>query len=118
MLKPCSFPGCGLPSQGGRCPKHRARAEKLKGSSTQRGYGKKHRRKHGFRERVLERDLLCVICRMRQATVADHWPKSRRQLVAEGLNPDDPAYGRGLCQECDHLQTAQRQPGGWNAEQR
>jgi 5-methylcytosine-specific restriction protein A len=49
------------------------------------------------------------------ATVADHWPKSRKQLEAEGLDPNEPSYGRGLCASCHGKETAKHQPGGWNA---
>jgi 5-methylcytosine-specific restriction protein A len=31
------------------------------------------------------------------------------------LNPDDPAYGRGLCDSCHGRETVKNQPGGFNA---
>ena len=31
---------------------------------------------------------------------ADHHPLDRRELIRRGLDPDDPAHGRGLCQPC------------------
>jgi 5-methylcytosine-specific restriction protein A len=46
---------------------------------------------------------------------ADHWPLSRRQLAAQGMNPNDPKHGRGLCTPCHSRETARDQPGGWNA---
>ncbi|MEU6709988.1 hypothetical protein ABZ897_00800 [Nonomuraea sp. NPDC046802] len=50
------------------------------------------------------------------STVADHHPLSRRELVARGLDPDDPQYGRGLCTSCHGKETAANpeQAGGWN----
>jgi 5-methylcytosine-specific restriction protein A len=45
---------------------------------------------------------------------ADHWPLSRRELVEQGLDPDDPKHGRGLCTSCHSRSTAREQPGGWN----
>ena len=50
------------------------------------------------------------------ATVADHWPLTRRELVAAGLDPDHPARGRGLCAPCHAKATAldPRTRGGWN----
>ncbi|MER7155437.1 holin, partial [Streptomyces lydicus] len=45
---------------------------------------------------------------------ADHYPLSRRELVARGDDPDDPRHGRGLCGPCHSSETAQHQPGGWN----
>jgi 5-methylcytosine-specific restriction protein A len=47
------------------------------------------------------------------STVADHWPVDRRELVARGMNPDDPSGGRGLCASCHGKETAIHQPGGW-----
>jgi 5-methylcytosine-specific restriction protein A len=49
------------------------------------------------------------------ATVADHWPLSRRELAERGMDPDDPAHGRGLCHGCHSKETAINQPGGFNA---
>jgi 5-methylcytosine-specific restriction protein A len=46
---------------------------------------------------------------------ADHWPLSRRELTEQGLDPDDPRHGRGLCARCHSSETARHQPGGWNA---
>ncbi|TDE02854.1 hypothetical protein E1269_21390 [Jiangella asiatica] len=51
----------------------------------------------------------------RPSTDADHHPLSRRELIAAGLNPDDPKHGRGLCSLCHKRSTAKHQPGGWNA---
>jgi len=64
---------------------------------------------------VLDRDPICVLCRLAASTVADHWPTSRRDLEAAGLDPNDPARGRGLCKPCHDRETARNQPGGWNA---
>lgn len=68
---------------------------------------------------MLARDPNCVLClqadRTEPATVADHYPRSRRELVERGLDPDDPQHGRGLCSSCHGRATAQHQPGGWNA---
>ena len=66
---------------------------------------------------MLTRDPLCVIClragRTVVSTVADHWPVDRRELVARGMDPDDPSGGRGLCASCHGKETAIHQPGGW-----
>jgi 5-methylcytosine-specific restriction protein A len=47
------------------------------------------------------------------STVADHWPLSRRELEDQGLDPNDPQHGRGLCKHCHDMETARNQPGGW-----
>ncbi len=67
---------------------------------------------------MLKRDPICVLCKVRVATHADHYPRGRDELVALGLDADDPQYGRGLCEGCDNRQTAARQPGGWNRRNR
>ncbi|WP_284294541.1 hypothetical protein [Luteimicrobium album] len=48
-----------------------------------------------------------------RATVADHYPTERRDLVDMGLDPDDPARGRGLCKPCHDKKTARTMPGGF-----
>lgn len=109
----CTVPGCPALTAGGRCPEHQRAADQARGTAAQRGYGRQHRIR--FRAKVLARDPVCVICRQEPSVVADHYPMDRRELVAKGLNPNDPQYGRGLCKPCDSRQTAERQPGGWNA---
>jgi 5-methylcytosine-specific restriction protein A len=101
-----------LVEKPGRCPEHARQAERARGTFAQRGYRKGHKK---FRRLVLERDPVCVICRSALSVIADHYPLGRDELVEQGLNPDDPRYGRGLCRSCDSKQTAARQPGGFNA---
>lgn len=117
--KACATHGCANTVSGGtsRCPDCASRADQVRGTAAQRGYKSRgHRR---FRRLVLDRDRLCVLCRtrgvLRIATVADHWPTSRRDLEAQGLDPNDPRCGRGLCGPCHSRETAEHQPGGWNA---
>jgi 5-methylcytosine-specific restriction enzyme A len=124
---PCPTPGCpeAVPPDQGRCAKHRQQAEQHRGTARQRGYGTQHANR--FRTGVLRKHPLCTCTPDHQAhagtactqrsTVADHWPKDRRQLVAEGLDPNDPAHGRGLCASCHSWQTTHHQPGGWNSQQ-
>jgi 5-methylcytosine-specific restriction protein A len=115
-LTTCSTPGCPELVESGRCDGCSRQAEQRRGSSSARGYGKRHRQQ--FRRAVLERDINCVLCiaggTWTPATVADHWPLSRRELTARGLDPDDPKHGRGLCATCHNRETARNQPGGWN----
>lgn len=116
-LKVCPTPGCPELVTSGRCAAHRREAEQARGNATQRGYtGRGHR---AFRAAVLDRDPLCVLCLTRGvtrlATVADHYPTSRRDLVAAGLDPNDPSRGRGLCHVCHSKATAEHQPGGFAA---
>lgn len=107
----CSVAGCPQLTDGGRCDTHRKQADRARGTSKERGYDTPGHRK--FRRLVLKRDPVCVLCGA-VATVADHHPLSRRDLEAQGLNPNDPAAGRGLCKPCHDKSTARAQPGGWN----
>ncbi|MFP3987099.1 holin [Streptomyces sp. E11-3] len=96
-----------------QCTRRRkAAGERAHGSSTQQGYGTEHREL--FPKPVLARDPVCVVCGEVPSTEADHWPRSRKQLIAEGLDPNDPRHSRGLCSTCHKRETARRQPGGWN----
>lgn len=90
----------------------RQASDQRRGSSTERGYtGRGHK---AFRKAVLDRDPICVLCREAWSNIADHWPLSRKQLVDQQLDPNDPANGRGLCAPCHNKETAANQPGGWN----
>lgn len=111
--KPCSTPTCPalVPPGTARCPDCRRAADKARGTATERGYTTAGHRL--FREQVLARNPVCVLCLAAPATVADHWPLSRRDLQDQGLNPNDPTRGRGLCKRCHDRETARHQPGGW-----
>lgn len=112
-LKVCSRPGCPTLTAGGRCSTCNAQADRIRGTATQRGYNSRSHKR--FRDQVLDRDPICVLCHLAASTVADHWPLSRRQLEQTGLDPNDPKHGRGLCKRCHDQETARNQPGGWNA---
>lgn len=109
----CSEPGCHVLTTAGRCEDCQRKAEQQRGSAADRGYsGKAWRFARGV---VLRRDPVCVLCGVRFSTVADHWPVSRRDLVAMGIaDPDAPHRLRGLCGPCHSSETAREQPGGWN----
>jgi 5-methylcytosine-specific restriction protein A len=113
-MRVCSVTGCPVLYEGrqSRCPSHSRTADRARGTAAERGYTSAGHL--AFREAVLDRDPVCVLCDKRFSTVADHFPYSRRQLIEAGLNPDDPQYGRGLCTPCHSQETAVHQPGGWN----
>jgi 5-methylcytosine-specific restriction enzyme A len=94
------------------CPSCRSASDKQRNQEP-RGYTTKGH--HNFRAAVLARDPICKMCGTAWATQADHYPLSRRELEAAGLNADDPMRGRGLCAACHSKETTQHQPGGWNA---
>lgn len=117
--QPCKTPGCPNPARHRRptCVECRTRTNRdlrtRRGHSHDQGYGHAHRTR--FRIGVLERDRLCVLCKRREAVVADHYPTDRKTLVAMGLDADDPEHGRGLCKRCHdrHTATTPGQQGGW-----
>jgi 5-methylcytosine-specific restriction enzyme A len=111
----CSQPGCPMLCEGGRCDAHAKAADRARGTAAERGYAGKAWR-HA-RRTVLRRDPVCVVCHVQQATVSDHYPVSRRDLVALGVSdPDAPFRMRGLCAPCHSRATANdpAQAGGWN----
>lgn len=112
-LRPCSTPGCEAVTTGRRCPLHQQRARRDDRARTSPYQTAEHQ---AFRAAVLTADPVCVLCHSQPSVMADHHPRSRKQLVAAGLNPNDPQHGRGLCWPCHSRETAKRQPGGWNAE--
>lgn len=100
-----------------RCDTCNHEAEQRRGTPTERGYGRAHR---AFRRAVLHRDPTCTHpdgCAA-PSVHADHYPLSLRELRALGVNPYDPARGRGLCHQHHSTETARHQPGGWAAEAR
>jgi len=119
--KTCSTPSCPEIVASGRCEDCKRDAERQRGTASQRGYGHKHRT--GFRAAVLRRDPICRCTDdhrdhcggLAASTVADHHPHSRRDLVALGLDPNNPNHGRGLCTTCHGWWTSQERPGGWHA---
>ena len=100
-------------AEGSKCRAHRRAADKARGTATERGYTSRGHRY--FRNAVLQRDPICVTCGLRESTVADHYPRSRKELLEQGDNPNEPTFGRGLCKPCHDVETAQHQPGGWHA---
>jgi 5-methylcytosine-specific restriction enzyme A len=112
----CNVSGCPVLTSGSaRCDAHTKSADRARGTAAQRGYGREHQTR--FREGVLARDPYCVVrgprCTL-TSTVADHWPRSRRELVDAGADPNEPTHGRGVCHTCHATETAKHQPGGWH----
>lgn len=113
--KVCSAPGCPTihKNPGAKCDEHKKEADRQHWANTT-GYNTAGHR-NVFRPAVLTRDPICVIPGCNQPSeVADHYPRSRKELIELHLNPDDPQYGRGLCTLHHNQETAINQPGGWN----
>lgn len=98
--------------KAGMCPACRAKAEQDRRPEGNPYSTVEHQ---AFREQVLAKNPICVLCRRTRASIADHHPIERRDLVAMNLDPNDPQYGRGLCKACHDRHTAETSPGGWNA---
>ena len=122
-MRVCSRPGCPtIHDNGGRCPACRAEAEAIRRPNGSPYATRGHRQ--GFRAPVLAKHPYCQctgqcgkhddMCAQR-STIANHYPTERVDLVAQGLNPNDPQYGRGECVDCHNAYTARTSPGGWNA---
>jgi 5-methylcytosine-specific restriction protein A len=112
---PCSVPGCPELTSGGRCADHKRQDKARRDADGSAVYGTT--RWQRIRKAYLYAHPWCVLC-MAQATVADHYPLSRRELVDRGVDPDTPTHLRPLCVACHNKETARHQPGGWAAEKR
>lgn len=112
----CTTPGCpGRTDGGGRCARCRHLQPQPPADSSASGvYTTRWWRDR--RLAFLSEHALCVLCGA-AATVADHYPLSRRVMVAAGVtDPDADDRLRALCKQCHDRSTAARQPGGWNRD--
>lgn len=111
---PCPVPGCPELTSGGRCVEHRRVDMRIRAERGNAVYGQTKWQR--IRKAYIYANPWCVLCG-RAATVADHWPLSRKQLVERGdPKPDAPKHLRPLCASCHNKETAKHQPGGWAAE--
>jgi 5-methylcytosine-specific restriction protein A len=120
-LRVCSRVGCpNLHAGTGRCPECQRQADRTRTSGAAK-YGPGHRTR--FRPGVLKRDPVCACTGCtghagpctRASEVADHWPFDRVDLIARGMDPDDPEHGRGLCKGCHDRWTALSRPSGFRS---
>lgn len=125
-MKVCSKPGCPqLVAAGvGQCADHRSAANRARGGYATRGGGNSTDWRRA-RAACLRRDPVCrctdehhghgPAC-VAPATVADHYPETKAELVARGVTDPDALHRlRGLCGSCHGKHTARTSPGGWNA---
>jgi 5-methylcytosine-specific restriction protein A len=100
----CSTPGCpGLAlAHAARCAHCTATADTAR-DRTARARGARWRQR---RAQLLRAHPRCVDCGA-TATVADHAPRSRRALIADGvLDPDELRYLQARCKPCHDRRTA------------
>jgi 5-methylcytosine-specific restriction protein A len=104
---PCTFPGCGVLTDHGRCTQHRrqsrAEADARRPSSTARGYGWRWRQ---YRAQYLRTHPLCVHCGARHLLT----PAMHVDHVEPVDGPDDPRFWdpenhQGLCASCHSIKT-------------
>jgi len=117
-VRRCPTPGCpGRASSGlcARCKTRRQGNRRLRvETAAERGYDDVWRAR---RLDYLETHPACCLCG-RMATIPDHYPRSRKQLVAAAVaDPDADEHLRPLCAPCHLRQTGLRQPGGWWRDQ-
>ncbi len=111
-------PRCRSTVTGPECPTCRAdyrrRTDADRGTAADRGYDRAWQRN---RAAFLAEHPLCALCPTPTlATVADHHPTPRRDLVTAG-DPDPDAWHhlRPLCKPCHDRETARLYPAGWAA---
>lgn len=107
QIRVCSVAGCPELTTSGKCAAHTAQAhaafDATRESSAERGYGGRWRR---IRVAFLARFPICALCGA-PSQVPDHWPITRRELVARGIaNPDADEHLRPLCIPCHNSETA------------
>lgn len=110
----CTDPDCGaIVSGGGRCETHRLEArraaDRRRPNAAARGYDATWAKR---RAEFLRWFSVCVDCG-EPATVADHDPVSRAELVRRGVpDPDAWGYLRPRCERCHNRRTV-REDGGF-----
>ena len=118
MMAVCSEPDCPeVVDRKGRCGPHEAaklrerhrHQDAARGTASSRGYGYRWARR---RKKFLKAHSICVLCGT-PATDADHFPETRRELVAAGItDPDAMEFLRPLCHEC-HSRSTYDDGGRW-----
>lgn len=111
---PCTVPGCpARAEQPGRCPVHAAQRTRTRRVETRQQYGGAWPAR---RRAFLTAHPYCALCG-RLAEIADHWPRTRRQLLRDQVpDPDHERHLRPLCAPCHNRHTGLEQPGGWHAQ--
>ena len=110
----CAQPGCAelVTTGAGWCDRHRKqarrRAERGRPSASARGYGSRWRK---IAAEFLEYFPVCVDCGG-EATVPDHDPLTRAELVRRGVpDPDTWEYLVPRCASCHNRKTVIRDGG-------
>ena len=113
-MRYCSAPFCSELVQTGRCKKHEREVDRaIKVQTADRRAIYNSAQWQGTRRAVLERDPVCTWqsgC-MRISEVADHYPRSLRQILDAGDDPFSEDACRGLCASHHSKATREEQQG-------
>ena len=114
--RPCTYPGCGVLTNGGRCEAHKQVVERQRGSAHQRGYtsrwaaySKARLRTHPLCECP---DCQAGALRVRAATVTDHIVPHKGDMHLFW----DKKNHRSMAKECHDRKTATEDGGFGNAQ--
>lgn len=106
-MRVCAEPGCPALTNATRCDKHRKQKRRTEDArrpnARARGYDKHWQQR---RADFLRAFPVCIDCGA-PATVADHSPRTRTELIAAGV-PDPDAFGflEPRCAPCHNRKTA------------
>nr|DAT23874.1 MAG TPA: HNH endonuclease bacteriophage, HNH Endonuclease, DNA.52A [Caudoviricetes sp.] len=117
MLKPCPTPGCPalIPPTTRACPEC---LKRVRHTTDTKPYTSVGHRKARAKLLALHPYCQCEGCKAhkglctQKATVADHFPLERFELIAEGKDPNDTRFMRALCKQCHDIKTAATRPAG------
>lgn len=117
MLKPCPTPGCPalIPPTTRACPEC---LKRVRHTTDTKPYTSAGHRKARAKLLALHPFCQCDGCKAhkglctRKATIADHYPLERFELIAEGKDPNDTRFMRALCKKCHDIKTAATRPAG------
>ncbi len=105
LRQPCAKPCCPalVPVRTRHCPKHQrqshARDRERRGSSYQRGYGKRWRK---LRLIILARDPICVDCGIEPSIHVDHIKPKPIDVDAADFTEEEL---QGMCETCHNRKT-------------
>lgn len=93
-MKVCIVPGCPVLTQSTRCPEHTRERDRVRGSSTARGYGARHRSERElWAPLVASGAVRCARCRER-INPGDPWDYDHRDDRSGYLGPSHASCNR------------------------
>lgn len=122
MLKPCPTPGCPalIPTKDRACKEC---LKRIRHTTDRTPYKSIAHRRARAKLLALHPYCQCEGCKAhkglctQKATIADHYPLERFELIAEGKDPNALCYMRALCKKCHDIKTASTRPAGARLQQ-